>query len=115
MFFVIYIHPHSYKNRNKYYFFYFILSFDKLQEISYILVEFGDILSGFQLKMIALVTMLTDHIGAIFYPDMIALRVIGRIAFPIYCFLLVQGFLHTSNLKIYDSYGSVRPIIRSSV
>ena len=51
--------------------------------------------------MIALVTMLIDHIGAIFYPDMIALRVIGRIAFPIYCFLLVQGFLHTSNLKKY--------------
>ena len=51
--------------------------------------------------MIALVTVLTDHIGGIFYPDMIALRVIGRIAFPIYCFLLVQGFLHTSNLKKY--------------
>lgn len=51
--------------------------------------------------MIALVTMLIDHIGFIFYPDMIALRVIGRIAFPIYCFLLVQGFLHTSNLKKY--------------
>lgn len=45
--------------------------------------------------------MLIDHIGAIFYPDIIALRVIGRIAFPIYCFLLVQGFLHTSNLKKY--------------
>ena len=45
--------------------------------------------------------MLIDHIGAMFYLDITVLRVIGRVAFPIYCFLLVQGFLHTSNLKKY--------------
>ncbi len=45
--------------------------------------------------------MLIDHIGAVLYPDLIVLRIIGRLAFPIYCFLLVQGFLHTSNLKRY--------------
>lgn len=45
--------------------------------------------------------MVIDHIGAVFYSDIIVLRVIGRLAFPIYCFLLVQGFLHTSHLKKY--------------
>lgn len=85
------------------------------------------ILSGNGLKIIAIVTMLIDHIGAIviengilkirgvtdfnvFFQskymtfwwgvDMI-LRMIGRIAFPIFCFLLVEGFLHTRNPKKY--------------
>lgn len=61
-------------------------------------------ITGSTLKIIALVTMLLDHIGAILivspYPYY-ALRLIGRIAFPIFCFLLVEGFLHTKNLKKY--------------
>ena len=43
------------------------------------------------LKLIACVTMLIDHIGAAFVPSMLWLRVVGRIAFPIYCFLLAEG------------------------
>ena len=49
------------------------------------------------LKLIACVTMLTDHIGAVFFPDTLWLRIIGRIAFPIYCFLLAEGMRHTRN------------------
>lgn len=48
------------------------------------------------LKAIACLAMLLDHIGAEVYPSM-ALRVIGRIAFPLFCFALCQGFYHTRN------------------
>lgn len=51
-------------------------------------------LSQESLKLIACVTMLIDHIGAVFVPGY-SLRIIGRIAFPIYCFLLAEGVVHT--------------------
>lgn len=87
-------------------------------------------ISGSTLKIIAIVSMLIDHIGAIilermlilkgmpeavdsrlfnafieanaslYYTD-IVFRMIGRIALPIFCFLLVEGFLYTHNLKKY--------------
>lgn len=53
------------------------------------------------LKWIAIVTMFFDHLGAILLPQYPILRLIGRISFPIFCFLLVEGFYHTSNLKKY--------------
>ncbi|MDO4459009.1 MAG: TraX family protein [Clostridia bacterium] len=53
------------------------------------------------LKIIALVTMVIDHVGAIFFPDVPEWRIIGRIAFPIYAFLLAQGFIHTGSRKKY--------------
>lgn len=53
------------------------------------------------LKIIALVTMLIDHIGAIFFPDQMLWRTIGRIAFPIFTWQLVEGFVHTSSRLHY--------------
>lgn len=58
-------------------------------------------LSQEALKLIACVTMLLDHIGAALLPQHGWLRAIGRIAFPIYCFLLAEGFHYTRNRKKY--------------
>ena len=93
--------------------------------------------TGYTLKMIALITMLIDHVAAVLIwrvyaasysitgsmqisdkladkiivwvaenQELVAvvyewMRYIGRMAFPIYCLLLVEGFLHTSNVKKY--------------
>ena len=53
------------------------------------------------LKVIAIVTMLIDHTGLLLFPELRIMRTIGRIAFPIFAWLLVQGFIHTSSRKKY--------------
>ena len=53
------------------------------------------------LKLTACATMLVDHVGAVLLPQYIWLRVLGRIAFPIYCFLLAEGIHYTKNPKKY--------------
>ena len=58
-------------------------------------------LNTFVLKWIAIASMLLDHVGAIFLPGQLWLRIIGRMAFPIFAYLLVEGFVYTSNVKKY--------------
>ena len=43
------------------------------------------------LKIIAIATMVIDHVGRILYPDVLFLQIIGRIAFPIFAYLIVLG------------------------
>ncbi len=58
-------------------------------------------LNSFQLKWIAIITMLIDHVGAVLFPYEMGFRIIGRISFPIFCFLIVEGFFHTRDVKRY--------------
>src|SRR5699024_2909493 len=53
------------------------------------------------LKLIAIVTMLIDHMGAIFFPQYRVMRVIGRIAFPIYAYCLTVGCVYTHDMLRY--------------
>ena len=58
-------------------------------------------INTFTLKMIAIASMLIDHIGAVLFPQITIFRMIGRIAFPIFAYTVVEGFVHTHDLKKY--------------
>ncbi len=53
------------------------------------------------LKIIAVVSMLIDHIGLVFFPALLEMRVIGRIALPIFTAGVADGYFYTSNIKKY--------------
>ena len=89
----------------------------KIEESCLSLKEKG--LTVEQLKIIAIVTMFIDHFAAVLFPyfqlsyvhnqssffwyqlAITLMRLIGRVAFPIFAFLIVNGFYHTSNRKNY--------------
>ncbi|TMV50078.1 conjugal transfer protein TraX [Paenibacillus mesophilus] len=51
--------------------------------------------------IVAMLTMLVDHIGIVFFPDQEGWRIVGRIAMPIYAYCLVQGFRYTRSKTNY--------------
>ncbi len=61
----------------------------------------AQILDSNALKLIAVISMTIDHVGFILFPGQLWLRCIGRLAFPIYAFLITEGYLHTHNVKKY--------------
>ena len=58
-------------------------------------------MSSFILKIIAIVSMLIDHVGIAYFGHFSYLNLIGRFAFPIFAFQISEGFLHTKNLSKY--------------
>ena len=65
-------------------------------------------LSGSALKLIAMAAMVVDHVALIFFcnnPEYSTLydqmRTIGRISYPVFAFLIVEGYLHTHDFGKY--------------
>lgn len=59
------------------------------------------LLSGNGLKIIAAVSMLIDHVGVLFFPDMELLRIIGRLAFPVFAYMIAEGCRYTGSRLRY--------------
>lgn len=58
-------------------------------------------MSSFGIKIIAVIATLIDHIGFVFFPSVEILRIIGRIAMPLFAFQVALGFRHTKNRNKY--------------
>ena len=58
-------------------------------------------LNSNQLKLIAMITMTIDHMGLMLFPDVLEMRMIGRLAYPIYAYLIAEGCRHTRSMGRY--------------
>lgn len=58
-------------------------------------------LSGNSLKIIGALFMVCDHVGMLLFPDVVILRILGRIALPIFAFLIAEGCRYTKNKLRY--------------
>jgi len=53
------------------------------------------------LKLIAIICMVIDHIGKIFFPNNVVMAIIGRIAFPLFAYCVAVGCLYTKSINKY--------------
>ena len=58
-------------------------------------------MSSFVLKIIALISMLFDHLGYTIFGKFTFMNYIGRLSFPIFAFGITEGYIHTKNIKQY--------------
>ncbi len=58
-------------------------------------------MTGFVLKVIAALSMLIDHAAIVLFDDTVWMRAIGRLAFPIFAYLISEGFIHTHDRFAY--------------
>ena len=59
------------------------------------------VLDGTVLKIIAMISMVFDHVGDLFFPSLMWPRMIGRLAMPLFSFCIAEGFSHTRDRKKY--------------
>jgi len=58
-------------------------------------------MTGNKLKIIACVSMLIDHIGYLLFPKLLVFRYVGRLAMPLFAFLIAEGCVHTRSKLRY--------------
>ena len=58
-------------------------------------------MSSFTIKIFAVLFMLIDHIGLIYFPEHFTLRMIGRLSAPLFFWLIASGAHHTKDLRNY--------------
>lgn len=58
-------------------------------------------ISGNVIKILAAILMVIDHIGVILFPNVLLLRIIGRLSFPLFAFMIAEGAKYTKNKLKY--------------
>lgn len=58
-------------------------------------------MSSFAIKLVAIITMLIDHLGFFVFPQFVILRAIGRLSFPLFSWLIANGAKNTKNINKY--------------
>lgn len=58
-------------------------------------------ISSCSLHILAMLCMLLDHMWATVLPNAVWMTCVGRIVYPIFAFMLVEGYYHTKNIKRY--------------
>jgi len=58
-------------------------------------------MTSFDIKVLAALLMVIDHVGLIFFPDRLIFRYLGRLSFPLFAWLLGQGEKHTRDVYAY--------------
>ena len=60
-----------------------------------------ELLDGTALKLIAMLSMILDHVSDSFFPDLLWMRALGRMAMPIFAFCVSEGYIHTCDRVRY--------------
>ncbi|MBE5877238.1 MAG: hypothetical protein E7290_10180 [Lachnospiraceae bacterium] len=56
------------------------------------------------IKLFALIFMLIDHVGIILFPDCFVLRLLGRLAMPLYAYCIARGYFYSSQKGTLKKY-----------
>ncbi len=58
-------------------------------------------MTSYQIKLLAALLMVVDHVGVVFFPNQFIFRYLGRLSFPLFAWLVGQGEKYTKNFKSY--------------
>ncbi|MBD2195485.1 MULTISPECIES: TraX family protein [Calothrix] len=72
-------------------------------------------LTAFNIKVLAAVFMLMDHVYSVLMPNLVILHYVGRLSFPLFAWLLAEGEKHTRNIYRYGSRLLIAAIISQPI